>query len=57
MQETYVCQVNERKNHWLKTASLGVPTVAQWFTNTASIHEDTGSIPSLAQWVKDPALP
>ena len=57
MQETYVCQVNERKNHWLKTASLGVPTVAQWFTNTASIHEDTGSIPSLAQWVKDPTLP
>ena len=35
----------------------GVPVVAQRLMNPANVHDDMGSIPGLAQWVEDLALP
>ena len=49
--------VGQKRKKNLKIHYAGVPVVAQWLMNLTSIHEDTRSIPGLAQWVKDLALP
>ena len=41
----------------VKKCRRGVPVVAQGLMNPTRNHEVEGSIPVLAQWVNDPALP
>ena len=46
-----------RQDLTLRKPPLGVPVVVQWLTNPTRNHEVSGSIPGLAPWIKDLALP
>ena len=54
----FVLDVNlEQPAFTVKCHGSGVPVVAQWLMNPTRNHGVEGSVPGLAQWVEDPALP
>ena len=48
---------SQKEKFSFKNDTLGVSVVAQQVKNSTYVREDVGSIPDLAQWDKDLALP
>ena len=48
---------SQKEKFSFKNDTLGVSVVAQQVKNSTYVRKDVGSIPDLAQWDKDLALP
>ena len=55
--ENFPEEIIYNTNNFYIQRFVGVPVVAQWLTNPTRNCEVVGSIPGLAQWVNDLALP
>ena len=52
-----LCRGNAKSREGLNQEIQGVPIVTQWLRNPTRNHEVVCSVPGLAQWVDNPALP
>ena len=54
--KVYFFKITEQRTIWFKNGQRGSSHHGSVVMNPTSVHEDTGLIPGLIQWVRDPAL-